>query len=69
MTQETSPKPSTDSPSNQQQEWSVEKWWAEMTKPSRKQNLTQQQRDSRAKTLRLLRRIQSGEIKANILRH
>jgi hypothetical protein len=55
MPQDDSPPTSKDAPSTPDG-WSVEKWWAEMTKPSRQRNLTPSERQSLAITLRLLRR-------------
>lgn len=52
---ETSPTTSTETRSKSADELWAEKWWAEVTKPSRKRNLTASQRQERAESLRRLR--------------
>jgi hypothetical protein len=56
MTAENSPATSTETPSPRSG-WSVEEWWAEKIKPSRQRNLTPLQREQRAYSLRLSRRL------------
>jgi hypothetical protein len=56
MNKEDSPSISKEDRSTPAQEWSVEEWWAVMTGPSRKRNLTPSQRRLLAKSLRLSRR-------------